>query len=167
MKDYASTDQMTELAIQQSHSKRRYLWQRVCLSLAFLSAPLVALLVAGVYWLWDTHSPVLRDFRVNEQIEVVYNGQAAYYVMGSMDKVRDCRMTGLSAVTPDGTVRHVSAPSVPAGFDSARPVGPQRWGPWLITAERGQAVVLHGRYTCNGVWTFLVRLTGFVVGEKQ
>lgn len=165
IEDYDTT-QMDELRVAETQRASRHFWHRVCLSMTLLSVPLLLLLLLGGYWIWDTRAGVVRDFRVVSQVPFDDDaGRPAYLVMGAMDKIRDCQMIGLSAVTDEGTVYSVLPRDAIFDMSSARPIGPQRWGPWLISVPEGSVVSLHGRYTCNGIWSFPVRLTNFVSGE--
>ncbi|MFV0680675.1 hypothetical protein [Ottowia sp.] len=131
-----------------------------------MCAPLTLVAAVLVYWWWDTGSPPVRDFRVSTQIPVSTGEESAFILVGTLDKIRDCQFLGLSALLSDGRAVPVSFSQPADAYTFIRPPGPQNWGPWRIWVDDGQGIEMYARFTCNGVWSFTVRLGGFVAGAR-
>ncbi|MBK6869765.1 MAG: hypothetical protein IPG98_18325 [Burkholderiales bacterium] len=124
---------------------------------AFVAFPL---LLWGVYAA-DQSYPVVADFRVVTQVVT----QDGVLIEGAMDKRRNCRMLEVVSVVDDEVmpVAFMGAGEMPL---YKRPLGPQKWGPWLVIADPKRGVVLHARHVCHGAWDHTAVLTSFVVGVQ-
>ena len=82
-----------------------------------------------------------------------------------MNKRRICRMLEVVSDVDDEVmpVAFMGAGEMPL---YKRPLGPQKWGPWLVIADPKQGVVLHARDVCHGAWDHTAVLTSFVVGVQ-
>ncbi len=136
---------------------RRWLLRQAANMAAFLLFPV---LLFGVYTL-DQSYRVVSEFRVITQV-VTPEG---VLIEGVLDKRRDCRFTEIVAMLDE-------VPSAVVFLDNkgadrySRPIGAQRWGPWLIVADAGQGVRLHARHSCHAGWDHTEHLTTFVVGVQ-
>lgn len=124
---------------------------------AFVAFPL---LLWGVYAA-DHSYPVVRDFRIVTQ---VVNPEGVL-IEGSMDKQRNCRLLEVVSVVEDEVVPVVFMES--HGLPKfKRPTGPQKWGPWLVTAAPKDGVRLVAHHRCHDGWEHSADLTSFVVGVQ-
>lgn len=124
---------------------------------AFVAFPL---LLWGVYAA-DQSYPVVADFRVVTQVVT----QDGVLIEGTMDKRRNCRMLEVVSVVDDEVmpVAFMGAGEMPL---YKRPLGPQKWGPWLVAADPKDGVRLHANYRCHDGWEHSANLTSFVVGVQ-
>lgn len=124
---------------------------------AFVAFPL---LLWGVYAA-DQSYPVVADFRVVTQVVT----QDGVLIEGTMDKRRNCRMPEVVSVVDDAVlpVVFLEGGGVPI---YKRPTGPQKWGPWLVSAAPKDGVRLVAHHRCHGGWEHTTNLTTFVVGVQ-
>jgi len=124
---------------------------------AFVAFPL---LLWGVYAA-DQSYPVVADFRVVTQVVTQYG----VLIEGTMDKRRNCRMLEVVSVVAD-EVRPVAFMGDGEMPIYKRPTGPQKWGPWLVSAAPKDGVRLVAHHRCHGGWEHTTSLTTFVVGVQ-
>lgn len=122
---------------------------------AFVAFPL---LLWGVYAA-DQSYPVVADFRVVTQVVT----QDGVLIEGTMDKRRNCRMLEVVSVVAD-EVRPVAFMGDGETPIYKRPTGPQKWGPWLVSAAPKDGVRLVAHHRCHAGWEHTTNLTTFVVG---
>ena len=157
-KDFLSTSQLQELE-EQVARKRRRLGAGI---LAWLSMPMLMVLAAFGFYLYDTSRPVVMEFRVLTQ----FVAEKEVIVSGTMNKVRDCELLELVARTTQLNVVGIDFLERHRGLTYSRPVGPQKFGPWSIQAKQGDGVTIYGRRRCNPLWTVSGELGSFVVGQQ-
>ena len=161
MNDFVSTSHLQQLEDSIVRIGRRSPFYAV---LAFMTIPITAaLIVAGYYW-WDQEHPVVVDFKVQTQFPT----PAGVMIDGTVNKVRDCEVIEVSARTVQREVKSVEFLDLRSDTTPAfsRPLGPQKWGPWLIWAPDGEGVTIFVRHRCNPLWTHSDELTSFVVGKQ-
>lgn len=136
---------------------RTWLLRQCANSLALLMFPA---LLALVYWVDQAYSPVV-DFRIVTQ---VVNPEGVL-IEGTMDKRRNCRLLEVVSVVDDAVlpVVFLEGGGVPI---YKRPTGPQKWGPWLVSAAPKDGVRLVAHHRCHGGWEHTTNLTTFVVGVQ-
>lgn len=136
---------------------RTWLLRQCANSLALLMSPA---LLALVYWVDQAYSPVV-DFRIVTQ---VVNPEGVL-IEGTMDKRRNCRLLEVVSVVDDAVlpVVFLEGGGVPI---YKRPTGPQKWGPWLVSAAPKDGVRLVAHHRCHGGWEHTTNLTTFVVGVQ-
>ena len=132
------------------------------LVLGFLLVPTLMIgSVCFLYW-WDTSRPVVTDFKVQTQ----YVTPQGVIVDGTMNKLRDCEVIDVAARTNQREVTRVDFLDLNSWHGYSRPLGPQKWGPWLIWAPEVEGVTIFVRHRCNPLWTHSDELTSFVVGKQ-
>lgn len=136
---------------------RTWLLRQCANSLALLMFPA---LLALVYWVDQAYSPVV-DFRIVTQ---VVNPEGVL-IEGTMDKRRNCRMLEVVSVVAD-EVRPVAFMGDGEMPIYKRPTGPQKWGPWLVSAAPKDGVRLVAHHRCHAGWEHTTALTTFVVGVQ-
>ncbi len=136
---------------------KKWLLRQCANSLALLMFPA---LLALVYWVDQAYSPVV-DFRIVTQ---VVNPEGVL-IEGTMDKRRNCRLLEVVSVVDDAVlpVVFLEGGGVPI---YKRPTGPQKWGPWLVSAAPKDGVRLVAHHRCHGGWEHTTALTTFVVGVQ-
>ena len=155
--DFVSTSQLQQL--EELLIKRR---SPLYLVLGFLLVPTLMIgSVCFLYW-WDTSRPVVTDFKVQTQ----YVTPQGVIVDGTMNKLRDCEVIDVAARTNQREVTRVDFLDLKSWHGYSRPLGPQKWGPWLIWAPEGEGVTIFVRHRCNPLWTHGDELTSFVVGKQ-
>ena len=159
MNDFVSTSHLQQLEDSIVRIGRRSPFYAV---LAFMTIPITAaLIVAGYYW-WDQEHPVVVDFKVQTQFPT----PAGVMIDGTVNKVRDCEVIDVAARTNQREVTRVDFLDLKSWHGYSRPLGPQKWGPWLIWAPDGEGVTIFVRHRCNPLWTHSDELTSFVVGKQ-
>lgn len=131
---------------------------RQCINVAaFLAFPLL------LWWvhILDQSYAVVRDFRIVTQVVT----QDGVLIEGTMDKRRNCRMLEVVSVVDDEVmpVAFMGAGEMPI---YKRPTGPQKWGPWLVSAAPKDGVRLVAHHRCHAGWEHTTNLTTFVVGVQ-
>lgn len=105
----------------------------------------------------DLASPVIKDFKVTSQSEMPNGG---LLIEGTMEKLRDCTFSEVTAYTQDGHQVHVSfldkPPNTPA---TTRAVRIQAWGPWQVYSGKSTSVSLYARHSCHIFWSQTTKLT--------
>lgn len=157
MSDFASTSQLAPLEEQLDRRRKR----TAPALLVLMSMPALLLLVGWVLYLIDTTRPAIVDFRVLTQ----FNSEREVIVDGTMNKVRDCELVEMVARTTQREVVSIDFLDLGRKPAYSRPLGPQKFGPWSITAKMDEGVTLYARHRCNPFWTMSSELGSFVVGR--
>lgn len=137
--------------------RKSWLARQCANALAFLMFPV---LLSLVYWV-DQRWTVVDTFRITSQF-VTPEGVV---IEGMMDKRRDCHFVEVVSVSDDVT-HPVVFLNHPRHYTYSRPTGPQKFGPWLVTADDKSGVKLYARHRCHAGWEHMAELTSFVVGTQ-
>ena len=104
----------------------------------------------------DMAFPAVQDFKVTSQKELATGG---LLIEGTMDKVRDCTFTDVTAYTADGRQVYVHFLDKPPNMPPAtRAVRIQAWGPWEVYSGKNQSVSLYARHQCHIFWSQTTKL---------
>lgn len=129
----------------------------------FASFACIPLMVLASYKL-DQHWEVIGNLRITQQI-VDGDGVLIY---GVLTKQRECTFNEALVVSGDGTVTQLRLPGRPVGASTvSRPLGEQRFGPWLVEVKAGERATLFARHRCHFAWEHGEMLTTFIVGADQ
>lgn len=124
-------------------------WQLVSLS--------AAVLVVFVAQAIDLSFPVVKDFKITSQKEMPTGGLV---IEGTMEKIRDCKFTEVTAYTSEGRQVHVNFLDKPSqNPTTTRAVRIQAWGPWEVYSGKSQSVALYARHNCHVFWSQTTKLT--------
>ena len=105
----------------------------------------------------DLSFPVVQDFKVTSQKELPNGG---LMIEGTMEKLRDCKFSEVTAYTQDGHQVHVNFLDKPANSPTTtRAVRIQAWGPWEVYSGKSPSVSLYARHACHMFWSQTTKLT--------
>lgn len=139
-------------------SQRARLWWGLC---AFLAPGVLALLAFLGYYVYDRTSPVITEFVVKTQ----WTTDRGTVIEGVMNKVRDCELVEVVARTHQREVTRVDFADLGDRPAYSRPLGPQKFGPWIVWASPGDGVAIYARHRCNRLFEHTAEIGVFVVGQ--
>ena len=158
MNDFAPTSQLAPLEKQLDRRRNR----TGPALLVLLSMPTLLLLVGWAAYMADVSRPVVADFRVMTQ----FYSDREVVIDGTMNKLRDCELIEMMGRTTQREVVSIDFLELGRKPAYSRPLGPQKFGPWSVTAKLGEGVTLYARHRCNPFWTVSSELGSFVVGQQ-
>ena len=141
---------------------------RAVLRCAFLTAPMLTLLLTiGAYQL-DQRYRVIKSFKVQTQfVEKGVPGRGGVLIEGTFNKQRNCELVSITGRTNDGDVAGVTfmdrRPNEPA---FSHPLGPQKFGPWYVEGNVGEGITLHAVHRCHFLWPHYEEIGTFVIGQQ-
>lgn len=105
----------------------------------------------------DLVYPVVGEFKITSQKELPSGGLV---IEGTMDKLRDCQFSEVTAYTQDGRQVYVHFLDKSATApNTTRAVRIQAWGPWEVYSGKSQSVSLYARHSCHMFWSQTTKLT--------
>ena len=125
---------------------------------AFMALPILSALVPVFIYDHDAADPVVREFQVATQTRM---GDGVI-IEGAMYKVRDCELIDVTVVTGDREVSRVDFLDIKGRAAYTRPVGPQKFGPWLVWVSPGDMATIYARHKCIYPWTHSREVGSFI-----
>jgi len=119
--------------------------QLLYITTAAISGPIIASVILAALYYADRDSRVIKDFRITKVVSEP-NGEV---ISGTFNKVRSCTFKTLVGLDDDGNIYGVD---YSRDLVNSRPLGLQKFGPWLVRAPSGRPLRLITVHTCHALW---------------